>query len=406
MRFTPVAVLVALAGLLQAQETSLPRPENLVTFDPLTARLERREDHWFVTAGDGLIKDCGRREEDARLVWRLLGQLGLSQRGVVGGNQPIMEYWLAAGEAPTALPRGLRVLPINLADLRLEQSQGCWVLRESARVLFNFGPDEKEANQALAIMQKYRFNRVGIVGQAVPVMMIFIAHPDGSGSRVVAPQKHVPLKAPDKPGGQQAADFYPTPILPPIHSELENRQPTMLIERGRPTRTASKGSPDAVPQVAVLGSDSKQTFDYRQAQVRNRNGDWILAIGGQVLAEFGSSYRHVQLAQAVLLHYRLTEVHAVGSPQPVARYFLASGQAPRGLMVGVLGEHFQTDRVMTRQSGEHWYVADGARLVLDCGPNQADAEMMVQAIRRYQFDHVCRIGPNDRECLTILVRSY
>src|SRR4051794_14777262 len=59
----------------------LPRAERLTNFDSLGVRLQRQDDHWTILAGDLVLKDCGRREEDARFVWRLIGQMGLNQHG-------------------------------------------------------------------------------------------------------------------------------------------------------------------------------------------------------------------------------------------------------------------------------------------------------------------------------------
>src|SRR5262245_5994641 len=156
---------------------ALPRPEQLATFDPMIVQIARQDGHWTVEAGGVVLKDCGRREEEARQVWRLIQQLGVNQPGIIRGRQPVVENWGVNGEPPTILPRGLRAVPFNLAELRLEQSQGCWVLREMTRVLFNFGPEEAEARQALAVLQHYGFNRIGIVGQAIPAMTLLVADP-------------------------------------------------------------------------------------------------------------------------------------------------------------------------------------------------------------------------------------
>jgi hypothetical protein len=236
-------------------------------------------------------------------------------------------------------------------------------------------------------------------------MLLFIAHPQGSGSRTVgkpyeAPKTQDKVPVPAAPP-LKSASFYPTPILPPI------QQPGALVDRGRPSRLALPSSVQAVPEVAVLGASmTRATFDYRQTQVRRENDTWVLSAGGQALARFGTSERHARLAHAVMQHYRLTELHQIGAPESGVRYFLSNGQAPRGLMVGVMGDGFQTEHLSVRQVGERFYVVERGRPVLDGGLKEEDARELLQAIRHYGFDHVCRIGPSDKEGMTLLVRIY
>ncbi len=407
-RLTIVLLLMGLASVGRGQ-SPLPPTERLTSFDPDRLQLERRGERWLLLAGERVLKDCGTREQEAHQVWHLIQELRLNQHGVIGGKEPVMEYWLVNGQAPTALPRGLRVLPINLDELHLEQAQGFWVLRETTRVLFNFGTDEQPARQAMTVLKTYGFNRVGIVGQAVPLMLVFIAHPEGSGARTVK-LTHEALKPPDRGAVPAAppvkvASFYPAPILPPIRSGFQNQQ-SLLLERGRPARMAQL-STDAVPEVAVLGaSATRATFDYRRVQVRRENGDWMLAAGGQTLARFGSSERHAQLAHAAVMHYRLTEVHQIGAPESGVRYFLSNGQAPRGLMIGLMGDNFQPEQLSIQQVHDKFVVAQRGRAILEAGTKEEDARELLQVIRRYGFDHICRIRDNDKDGLTLLVKSY
>jgi hypothetical protein len=408
---TPLALLLFI-GLapVACSQAPLPALGKLTSFDPEMVQVERRDEQWVIVAGELLLKECGKREQEAYQVASLIHQLGLNQHGVIGTKETIMEYWLINGQAPTALPRGVRVLPINLEELRLEQSQGFWVLRENARVLFNFGREDEQARLAMMVLKTYSFNRVGIVGQGMPLMMLFIAHPEGSGSRPVN-KLHTPTKEKDKlpvptvsSPPLKAASFYPTPIVPAM---LANQQPGTLLDRGRPSRLAQASTAQAVPEAAVLGASmTRATFDYRQTQVRRENDCWVLASGAQTLVRFGTSERHARLAYAVMQNYRLTEMHQIGAPDSGVYYFLSSGQAPRGLMVGVMGDNFQPEQLSVRQVGEKFVVTQHGRILLDCGAREEDARELLQAIRRYGFDHVCHIGPSEREGMTLLVRSY
>src|SRR6266542_960505 len=156
---------------------SLPHPENLTKFDPLAVELKYDDGRWVLAAGATVLKDFGRDEREARQAWYLIRELQLNQHATIGTPRPVVEYWLHDGHAPDHLPRGIRTLALDPANLRVERSQGFWVVREPVRVLFNFGASEADANQASAVLRRYGFNQVGLVGQAVPSMLVFAARP-------------------------------------------------------------------------------------------------------------------------------------------------------------------------------------------------------------------------------------
>jgi hypothetical protein len=180
-----------------------------------------------------------------------------------------------------------------------------------------------------------------------------------------------------------------------------------MIDRGRPSKQALPENDEPIAELTGPGVTTRRSiFDYRQAQVRQENGEWVLAVGSVTLARFGRSEYYAKQALTTLMYYRLTEMQLVGNPSPVASYFLASGQAPRGLMSGLMSDHFQPERLTVRQLGEQWFIADGPHPVLETGKRAEDAYHLLRVIRHYKFDHLCRIGPNDKDCLMLLVRSY
>src|SRR5690242_18015177 len=74
--------------------------EKLTTFDYRAADVHWIDGRWQLHAGGVLIKDFGHREQDAREALRILRNLRLTQHGTIGTPRPIMEYWLASGQAP------------------------------------------------------------------------------------------------------------------------------------------------------------------------------------------------------------------------------------------------------------------------------------------------------------------
>src|SRR5262249_10882345 len=118
---------------------------------------------------------------------RLIRDLRLTEYGTVGEPAPVMEYWLSAGQAPQGRVPGLRTLPIDQATLRVEQAQGQWCVRDARLVLFNFGPRGDDARQALAVLRKYGFPQVGVIGQLPPSMYLFLADPADRAARAEVP---------------------------------------------------------------------------------------------------------------------------------------------------------------------------------------------------------------------------
>ncbi|HZT78622.1 MAG TPA: hypothetical protein VFA26_00250, partial [Gemmataceae bacterium] len=164
----------------RAAEPARPFEEQLTPFDWRLTDLRWGEQGWQLVAGDVVLKDFGRREHDGTEALRIIRELRLNQRGTVGSPRPIMEYWLSDGQAPQGPVSGARTLPIDRNTLRVEKVLGHWWLRDSARGYFNFGIHEDDARQALAVMQHHRFSRVALVGQALPLMLIFLAEPDAA----------------------------------------------------------------------------------------------------------------------------------------------------------------------------------------------------------------------------------
>src|SRR5439155_21020781 len=121
------------------------------------------------------------------------------------------------------------------ANLRVERAQGFWVVREPVRVLFNFGSSKTDANQALAVLRRYGFNQVGLVGQAVPSMLVFATRPQTDAQHLSPARTPGALRPAHGPGGLapkhadkeagEAASFYPAPVLPGLRPGVQTLQP-------------------------------------------------------------------------------------------------------------------------------------------------------------------------------------
>jgi hypothetical protein len=381
-----------LPALLPAPPTEEVNPrEDLLTFDPRLVELVWRDHRWQVLCAGQVLKDFGRRESEARQALLLMQQLGLSQRGSVGNPRTVMEYWLVDGRGPSGLTPGLRRLPLDTTSLRIEQRQSQWCVRDEQRVLFSFGPHEDEARRALSIVHKYRFTQLGILGQAVPSMMILFTEEGElpSPNRSLITSRLRPTS--ERQSSNQGNNTPPAApaVLPPLGATA-----TLPGRRGlaAPSRSTDE-------QAEVV------SFDARQVQVHQDNGSWVLAAGDYVLARFGPDEAAAQQALGVARHYHFTEHCRVGRPVPAFCYFLVSGQAPRGLMFGLSGQAFQYDKLSVQPLGRQWALCEGDKVLMVLGANVADAHQLLAAIQHNRFDRLCHVGP-ESEGMTFFVRVH
>jgi hypothetical protein len=373
--------------------------ENLVTFDPGAAQVLWRDHHWLVVIGEKVLKDFGRHEAEARQALRLIQELHLSQRGTVGSPSPVMEYWLAEGQGPVGLVTGARLVPVDPDALRVERIQTTWCLRDDQRVLFHFGLRQDEAQTALAIIRKYHFTQLAILGQMAPSMFLFL-----SKGRELALSAHPRTSVPTQPTSPKThpaanqADAAPGTTLPSLPA----------LQQAEAGLHAARGSARQRLQPTLPGWDAQGEWvplDAGSVQLRQENGVWSLRAGAYTIAAFGSEEAAARQALAVVRHYHFTEHCRVGRPVPVFSYFLVNGLAPRGLMFGLRAQAFQPDRLTVQALGKQWALCEGQQVMVVLGESAADADQLLEAIRRNKFDRICHVGP-DGQGLTFLVRVH
>jgi hypothetical protein len=389
--------------------------EDLRSFDPLAVELSWRDRHWQLLAGGVMLKDFANRETDARQALHLIQDLRLTQRGTIGHPYPVMEYWLSNGQAPQGLAVGLRLLPLDTASLRVEAIQEQWCLRDDQRVLFNFGLRPEDARLALAVVQKYGFTHVGVIGQATPSLFVFLARPEERTGASLHPansrsqrgalhdspdDKSHPEKGPVRRPGA-GMNTIVTAALPPLQNPSRERSPLGQVRPAdfRHGQGHYEPSPAGLPGMERV--EEWVPIDWRRAQLREEEGHWKLLIGGEVLADFGFHETDAQLALAAMHHYRFTEHCRLGRPAPRFSYFLVNGQPPRGLMLGVSGQAFQPEGVTVQRIGADWTLCEGNRVLVNFGEHAEEARHLLEVIQRYKFDRLCHVGP-----MTFFVQTH
>jgi hypothetical protein len=356
MRRIALGLLAAYLGAAPAGAQPPHAPTvRLRPFDARKAEVRRVNGTWTLLVGGLAFKEFALREFDARESLRILQGLRVTEHGTVGTPTPAMEFWLSDGHAPFANLPNLQLVPLDLNTLCVEEAEAGWVVRDAARGLFTFAKRE-EAYLALDVIRHYGFTQLGFVGQPVPTLLYFLGSPSDLGRRPALPA----------PGGVQASS-----------------------------------SPAAAPEQAA-----GLRFDPRRVEVRRDQGEWKLFAGQHVLASFGPHQHEARLAWNIVQHYRFTEQRRLGEPETGLTYFLAGGQAPRGLKFGIFSQSFKPAALVVRQVGETYWVFEGVRPLLSCGPHLDLAQEALEVIRRHQFDHLCRVGPGEGGLgMTFLLRK-
>jgi hypothetical protein len=426
-----VGLTLTLAGLAQSGPVSpgnappaAPPPvlEQFQTFDPFALRVAWQNRRWQIVSGQQVVKDFGSQEQDARQALRLIQELRLNQRAVIGGAGSLMEYWLTDGQAPArVIQTGLRGLSLDPGTLRVEDLQGQWCVRDKQRILFNFAQGRQDAEQALAVLKKYHFDEVTFVGQTRPVMYVFTTRTRGDTPTLPTVRGSVPVSrqlqpnlfsrqaknADGTPKSQRSAKTVPTqgldgmasPLVPPLAAPAVDRRHERQGFEWR-SRPQMGQTPTASPE------GDRLVFDWRQAVVAMDQGEWKLKVGSQVIANFGQSAHDARMALGALRHYRFNEQHRLGGPDPYLAYFVTGTTSPRGMLLGLQAQPFNPDQLEVRQLESGYALCQGPRVVLRLRDREDDGRKLLETIKRHRCDRLCQIGDNTKEPVTLLIRSH
>jgi hypothetical protein len=377
-------------------------PENLTTFDNEQTEIQWLDGRWQLRAGTVWLKDFGRHETEAREALRIIRELKLTQVGSLGYPRPVLEYWLVNGRAPANTIIGLRTTAFDRENLRIEQVQGQWCLRDARQVLFSFGYGEADARQALAIIRKYGFDQVGYLGRPAPVMILFLAG-KAHETATTLPDKHV---------NQPHMLFPNNPFTRRGDHDSSKDQAAKDTASTGPLNPSEVAAIPSLRQLAASTSRGPSSFsiedrvavDWRHVQVRQDGQNWKLLYERYAFADLGFSESDARVAQAVVQHYHFTEHCLIGRPTALFSYFLVNGQAPKGLCFGARNTPFHPEALTLQKQGEDWVLMEGSNTLWHFGQGAQEAREALQAIRRYRFDTLCRIGSGQTPMI-FLVRT-
>jgi hypothetical protein len=340
---------------------------------------------WEVWAGQRQLRNFGDNENNARAVARVYRDLHPTEWVTIGGPKLALEYGLTNGRAglPPAAPEGKSdggaqnaggyvpaatgagasfVQSIDLRTARTEAIRGAWCLRDDDNILFKFGPDKASAEQAIAVIRKYGFNRVGVVGtQANPAMSyLFVS--------------------------------------------LEQERPKLLsgplVFNAQVDALARTGIP--IPGVGFAGELIK--IDPRKVEARKDGTEWVVASGSEVLGRFGPTEWAAREAARTVRDSNFNEFCKLGGTSELT-FFLRDGKAPTRAPFSAQGRNFDLTTLKVQQLNGKWVVTEGNRHLFDVG-GQQEGETVVRVLKAYGFDQIAHLtagGPKGG--VTFLIKN-
>lgn len=371
-------------------EIPLPQPEQKMPLSSLDVQVKRVVGGWQVWAGQKMMRDLGDNENTARDLARVLRDQRATEWVTIGGARPVVEYGLFNGRpamaaavpdgkgsdpnaqagttpagfgGPAATGAGAKVvLPIDLRTARVEPIRGVWCVRDDDTLLFNFGSDKASAEQAIAAIRKYGFNRVGVVGDVKqPAMSYLFASSD---------------TAPPKVNGGQL---------------LMNAQIDALQRTGIP-----------IPGVGYTGEMVR--IDAKKVEARKDGSEWVVAAGSEVLGRFGPTEWAAREAARTVQDAKFTEFCRLGGTSGMT-FFLRDGKPPTRAPFNAQGRNFDLASLKVQQINNTWAVTEGNKPLFTVG-NAQEGEVVVRVLKAYGFDqtaHLTAGGPKGG--VTYLVKN-
>lgn len=130
----------------------------------ITSTKKKRMGPMLVDSTTHLLKF--RNASDAKKAYLAIKHYKLDRKCSIGN----FTYFLSGNNAPTGKLQGEDAMGFNPSKLQVKFIQKRWKIVEGNRYLFDFGSNRNNANKALAIIKKHRFDTVCYVGRPNPGM--------------------------------------------------------------------------------------------------------------------------------------------------------------------------------------------------------------------------------------------
>jgi hypothetical protein len=140
----------------------------------MQVQLRQEKGRWQLLAGQELLKDFGYQETEAMFALHVIRYYRLNERITVGEKDTGIEFWLSFGQAPRGRMPGQQTITFAPQQLRVIALGHDYWITDGRYRYFRFRRAE-DAEQAIAIIQRYGFTQVGVIGRPQPIMLYWLA---------------------------------------------------------------------------------------------------------------------------------------------------------------------------------------------------------------------------------------
>lgn len=140
-----------------------PCKEDCISFNPTNVTVKQSGSNWLVVDGSHSLISAPNKAEADKIV-KLIKHYGLNRSCYVGRPGPSFTYLLKGNAAPSGAFTGEDCIGFNPANLAIKKEGSQYLLTDGSSRMFMF-PNKEEADQTLAMIKKYGFNKTCYVGR-------------------------------------------------------------------------------------------------------------------------------------------------------------------------------------------------------------------------------------------------
>ncbi|GAB6905735.1 exported hypothetical protein [Desulfosarcina cetonica] len=139
--------------------------QDCVRFDPMAAGVQQVSGRWKITTGSHWLFDLGKDANAAHRALAVIRHYRMDRVCFIGRPKSSFTYLLAKGGVPIGAMAGEDCVAFDPVRMQVSKVQNRWRLVSDRRWLWDFGKNESQAQEALALIQRHRFNQVCYVGR-------------------------------------------------------------------------------------------------------------------------------------------------------------------------------------------------------------------------------------------------
>ncbi len=147
--------------------------EDCIPFNYNNIQVTKVGGRWKIVEGSMWLLDFGSDQTSTIKAYYIIKFYKFTSQCFVGRPDPSMEYFLSSGNSPAGSFAGEDSIGFNPSAIIVKKVNNRWKIVEGSHWIIDFGSSEAEALKALAIIQKYGFNKICFVGRPNPPMTYF-----------------------------------------------------------------------------------------------------------------------------------------------------------------------------------------------------------------------------------------